>query len=194
MTTVINTPAANLTYEAYLAEPQVEGRYDIIEGTRVFMSGATWQHQAISGNLYDLLRCYSRAHHSGTALYAPFDVLIRRVPRLQTRQPDLLFISQTRLAQAGGIPAASPLTAAPELVIEIISNSETQRILAGKLADYIAIGVDECWIVRADTHTVELLQPSRSGSQIAAVYDETQSLTSPAFPSLTISVADIFQP
>ncbi len=194
MATVINTPAANLTYEAYLAEPQVEGRYDIIEGTRVFMSGATWQHQTISGNLYDLLRRYSRAHHSGTALYAPFDVLIRRAPRLQTRQPDLLFISPARLAQAGGIPAVGPLLAAPELVIEIISNSETQRILADKLADYIVIGVDECWIVRVDTHTVELLQPSRSGSQIVDVYDETQSLTSPAFPALTLAVADIFQP
>ncbi len=41
MTTIISAPVSSLTYEAYMAEPQVEGRYDIIEGVRVFMPGAT---------------------------------------------------------------------------------------------------------------------------------------------------------
>ena len=38
MITVATAPAeAILTYEAYMAEPDVEGRYDIINGVRIFM-------------------------------------------------------------------------------------------------------------------------------------------------------------
>ena len=37
MTTVATVPAeAVLSYEAYMAEPEVEGRYDIIKGVRIF--------------------------------------------------------------------------------------------------------------------------------------------------------------
>ena len=73
----------------------------------------------------------------GTTVSAPYDVLIRRFPKLQTRQPDLLFVSHARLAQGGGIPVKGLLGAAPELVVEIVSDSETQRILGDKIADYV---------------------------------------------------------
>lgn len=195
MATVMTPPASDLlTYEAYMAEPQVEGRYDIVEGVRVFMPGASWDHQTISGNLNDVLRHYSRSSGLGKVIYAPFDVLIRPTPRLQTRQPDLLFVSYARLAQAGGTPRIGPLPVAPELVVEIISDSETQRILGDKITDYIAIGVDECWVVRPETRTVELLQPARSGALVIRAHDETQTLTSLVFPNLSAPVVDLFIP
>jgi Uma2 family endonuclease len=194
MATVIDAPVGNLTYETYMAEPQVEGRYDIINGMRVFMLGASWDHQTISGNLYDALKHYSRTSKVGKALYSPFDVLIQRLPKLQTRQPDLLFISNTRLARGGGISQSGPLSVAPELVVEIISNSETQRILDDKVADYGSICVEECWVIRPETRTIELLQPSLSGSQVIATFDETQSVNSLVFPDLVVPVEDLFQP
>ncbi len=125
---------------------------------------------------------------------APFDISIRRTPKLQTRQPDVLFVSHTRMAQGGGVPKLGPLAVAPEIVVEVISNSETQRILGGKVADYASIGVEECWVVRPETRTVELLQPGRSGDLVVATFDETLTLTSLAFPDLVVAVADVFQP
>ncbi len=98
-----------LTYEAYMAEPTTEGRYDIINGVRIFMAGATWDHQTIAMNLAEMLRQFARVSGVGKANVAPFDVLIRRVPKLQTRQPDVLFISHARLAQVGGRPVKGPL-------------------------------------------------------------------------------------
>src|SRR5690242_11144265 len=82
-------PEDLLTYEAYMAEGYVEGRYDILEGVRIYMPGATWPHQDIVGNLLDALRKYARKTGHGKAITAPFDVLIRRLPRLRTRQPDV---------------------------------------------------------------------------------------------------------
>ena len=85
------------------------------------MPGATWEHQTIADNLVELFRHFARLSGLGKTVSAPFDVLIRRVPKLQTRQPDVLLISWARLAQGGDIPKVGPLPIAPELVVEIIS-------------------------------------------------------------------------
>ena len=194
MATMTEAPAAALTYEMYMAEPEVQGRYDIVNGVRIIMPGATWEHQNIVGNLIELLRGYGRAKNIGKALSAPFDVLIHRKPKLQTRQPDVLFISFTRLAEVGGKPAKGPLQIAPELAIEIISDSETQRILEEKLADYRAIGVDECWVVRPDSQTVEVLALTPASAKSAGFYREGEALESVVFPDLSVPLADIFAP
>ncbi len=191
MTIVMHPPAAILTYEEYMVEPQVEGRYDIVEGVRIFMPGATFRHRRVSKNITNLLPAFEINSGIGLMVAAPYDVLIRRLPRLQTRQPDALFISHTRLALGGGIPQVGPLPIAPELVIEIISDSETQRILEDKIADYAAIGVDECWVIRPETQTIEFLQPGQSGSHVIEVFDQTAP--SRVFLNLSVAVADVFR-
>ena len=42
MPTLTEAPPQTLTYEAYMAEPITEGRYDIINGVRIFMPGGTY--------------------------------------------------------------------------------------------------------------------------------------------------------
>ena len=122
---------------------------------------------------------------------APFDVLIRRTPKLQTRQPDVPLASFARLAQVGGRPAKGPLEAAPELVAEIISDRGTQRILADKITDYVSFGVDECWVVRPDDGTVEVLALTQGGAGAVAAYTEGQAVASVVFPGLAIAVAEV---
>ena len=121
---VVDEPANELTYDAYMAEPQVEGRYSIVNGVREYMAGATWRYQRVSNNISRAFYRYEQSSSFGTTVSAPFDVLIRRFPKLQTRQPDVLFISQARMA-SGGADAVSrsegPFGAAPELVVERLS-------------------------------------------------------------------------
>ena len=193
MTTEAPTPAltSELTYDAYMAEPTVYGRYEIVNGVRMFMAGATWDHQTIAMNLAELLRGYARSSGVGKVNIAPFDVLIRRFPKMQVRQPDVLMISFARLAQVGGVPVKGPLEAAPELVVEIISDSETERILGDKIADYVEIGVSECWVVRPDLDTVEVLALTAGGASSVAVYGQGEEVQSAVFAGLTVSVADV---
>lgn len=195
MTVTTEAPAAlttsELTYDAYMAEPTVYGRYDIVNGVRIFMPGATWDHNEIGLNLAGLFREYARAGSIGKVNIAPFDVLIQRFPKMQVRQPDVLFISFARLAQVGGRPAKGPLEIGPELVVEVISDSETQRILGDKIADYVIIGVNECWVVRPDAGTVEVLTLTPGGAQSVAVYGEGQTVQSVVFAGLTVSVTDV---
>ena len=187
---VLDAPGETLTYEAYLTEPQTEGRYDIINGVRMFMAGATWRHQRVAQNIGRVLGRYED-EGVGLTVSAPFDVLIRRYPKLQTRQPDVLFISHRRLAQGGGIPDSGPLAAVPELVVEVISNSETQRILGDKLVDYCEIGVDECWVVRPEARTVEVLALAADGARSVAVHGDGESVVSVALAGLTATVAEV---
>ena len=192
MATMTEAPAATLTYEAYMAEPEVEGRYDIVNGVRIFMAGASYRHQRVSNNISRAFYRYEQESGLGTTVSAPFDVLIRRTPKVQTRQPDVLFVSSVRLIEGGGIPAKGPFNATPELVVEIISDSETQRILGDKLADYVHIGVDECWVVRPDDGTIEVLALTPSGTRTVATYGEGQAVSSVVFSGLSVPVADVF--
>ena len=189
---VVSEQVDELTYDAYMAEPEVSGRYDIVQGVRIFMAGASRRHQRIADSITQLLRTFERQAGLGISVSAPYDVLIRRSPKMQTRQPDVLFVSYARLTQSGPDSEEGPLEVAPELVVEVISSSETQRILGDKIADYITIGVDECWVVRPDAATVEVVALSPDGAQSLAVYGQGEVVQSAVFAGLTVSVADVF--
>lgn len=103
-------------------------------------------------------------------------------------------MSNVRVVDGGGIPVKGPFNAAPELVVEIISDSETQRILGAKIADYVEVGVNECWVVRPDDETVEVLTLTPNGAGSAASYGLGETVQSVVFAGLTVSVADIFAP
>jgi Uma2 family endonuclease len=182
---------ALLTYEEYLAEGEVFKRYDIIDGARIFMADPTRQHQEILLNVAERLRAFQRRTGLGRTLVAPQDVLITRVP-LRSRQPDVLFISHAQLAKCAPADAPDPLLAAPELVVEILSPSETRRAREEKLRDYAAAGVRECWMVSPGAETVEVLRLTPQGPEPVALYQQGETVQSLAFPELTVPVAEIF--
>ena len=180
-----------LTYEDYLTEGVVYGRYDIIDGERITMASPTDGHQDIVGNIYELLRVYQRRARIGKAIFAPSDVLVTRRP-LRTRQPDVLFISYERYT--GRNPQiAEPISPAPELVVEVLSPSETRSIRAGKIRDFCTVDVKECWVVNVDDQTAEVLRLTSEGPVREALYGLGQTLQSLTFPDLTIALDDIFR-
>ena len=193
MTTTLQPPPAAglLTYEAYMAEEEIHLRYDIVDGERIYMAGAKWWHQRVSNNLAEIFRNYERAAQIGQSLYAPFDIMIQRRP-LRTRQPDVFFISNTKLQQAGDYTEAGWLEIAPELVVEIVSDSERERILDAKIADYCAIGVEEGWVVRRSAYTVEVLRFTLAGAQSVHIHGAGEVVESIAFPGLSVAVNAIF--
>ncbi len=180
-----------LTYEDYLTEGEVNRRYDIIDGVRVFMTQPSIGHQEVALNIAELLRAYQRQSRQGRTIIAPCDVLIRYQP-LKTRQPDVLFISRERYGNR--VPQdALPLSPAPEIAVEVLSPSETRAIREGKISDYCAVNVEECWVVSMETQTVEVLRLTPDGPERAALYASGETLQSLTFPDLTIALEDIFR-
>ena len=188
------TTQSALTYEAYLAEGEVRGRYDIIDGVRVFMPSPTRRHQRIQGNIYSALRQFEEMSGTGQVLLSPCEILVRPAPSLRTRQPDVLFTSRERLAQQGTPEEEyAPLSPAPEIAVEILSLSEGRRDRSEKIADYMTVGVRECWVISPQGETVEILRLSSDNTETIAVYVTGQELRSDVFPDLIIPVADLFR-
>ncbi len=179
-----------ISYEDYLKEGETNWRYDIIDGVRVNMASPTPSHQRIAQRITRLLEDYETVTGRGVTLAAPCDVQITLFP-LRTRQPDVMFVSYERL---GGRPltAPPPLDAVPELVVEVISDSDRQRVLAAKIADFGLIGVDECWIVRPEDRTVEVLRLTPAASETAALYGLGETVISRVLPDLALPVASLF--
>ena len=173
-----------------MAEGEIRKRYDIIDGMRIFMTNPTIGHQKVQGNIYRGMYAWRLISRAGEVVQAPCDVLIQRSP-LRTRQPDVLVISNDRLGNRD-LDDPSPLDPAPELVVEILSPSDTRSVLDGKLADYVRVGVQECWVVQRRAPSVEVLRLTLQGWISMAAYASGDTVQSITFPTLTLAVADVF--
>lgn len=197
MTTALHSQKTELlTYERYVEEfmnerPTLQP-YAIVEGVRIFMSSPLLIHQRIVIKLILLLSAYEQMRRNGIVIAAPFDVLIRRTPRLQVRQPDVLFITNDRVEQAGGVMMEGPLTTAPQLIIEVLSPSETRRTVQDKIEDFRSIGVEEAWLVSSQAETVQILRLSPDGVETIGIYVNGQTLQSRVFPDLSVDLAEVF--
>ncbi len=65
-----------LTYEAYLAMPEMKQRYEILDGELIMSPSPLPIHQWIAANLFRTLDTYVRGHQLGIVLFAPLDVVI----------------------------------------------------------------------------------------------------------------------
>ncbi|MBC7528944.1 MAG: Uma2 family endonuclease [Chthonomonadaceae bacterium] len=183
-------PSKLLTYEDYLAEDDDNRRYDILDGVRYYM-GPTRQHQEILLNVAENFRFFQKKFRQGRTIISPCDILISYAP-LRTRQPDVFFISCEQLAKNGQATDPTPLFVAPELVVEILSPSDTKRVLHDKLDDYAKVGVREAWIIDQDLQNIEVLRFTPDGIETAAIYGSDETAISLTFPDLSVAVADIF--
>lgn len=188
-----------MTYEEYLAGPEEMARYDIIDGYKIYRTwgenkvpNPTRLHQRLVLRLSIVFAQWAQATRGGECITAPCDVRVAQNPT-RTRQPDVLFISSERLAQNPPPSDPSPLAPAPELVVEILSPSDTRRVLTDKLADYARVNVQECWIIGQNSETVEVVSLDASGVvSTVAVYGHGQTVESVVFPGLTASVDALF--
>ncbi len=181
-----------LTYAQYLAEGETSRRYDILNGVRVWMPNPTVRHRDVLFNIASAFKAFSRASDAGRMVVAACDVLITYEP-LHLRQPDVLFISHARFGDRDPLDRDA-LNPAPELVVEVLSPSDTRKVLAEKIRDYRSVSVQECWVVSLGTRTAEVLRLTPQGERSLAVYGETETVRSEIFPGLLVPVAAIFAP
>jgi Uma2 family endonuclease len=182
-----------LTYEEYLAMPEMKCRYEIIDGELMMAASPIPIHQWIAANLFRAIDPFVRAGRLGILFFAPLDILISRVP-LRTRQPDLLFLSAARSGITAGaqLRGLQLLQQAPDLVIEILSPTNARRDIDQKLEDYRSIGVHECWIVSPEALTVEVVRLAVEGLQTLDIFGTGMTIHSEVLDGLALPVAEVF--
>ncbi len=179
-------PRVKLTNADYMAmtPPANTGpRYQLINGELFEMSGASNPHQVFLMWLCSGLLLQVDTLAIGEIRIAPYDV---HIDPFNTYQPDLLFVSTVRrhLIEHLGI------TGAPDVVVEILSDSTRRHDLNRKLPVYLDAGGNEVWIVDLDAatlaiHTSDAMTP-------VAIYTAGDTLTSDAMPGVAVDLGPIF--
>ena len=141
-----------VTYEEMLAMPEAHGVIEeVIDGEIHTMPPNKLPNADAVENLADLLR--ARLDRKTVRVFtANFGLVIRKDP-VTCRVPDLaVFVKNNMVVLDGYIHSA------PELVVEVLSPSNTRRNLKRLLQDYESIGAPEVWLLSREAKTIEVLQ------------------------------------
>ncbi len=181
------TQTHRLTYEEYLKTPEIKARFDIVDGVMTIAPTPTVAHQRILGNLFWKLDQFVSEQQVGEVLFAPVDVIVQRDP-LRTRQPDLLFVSNERASILG-----DQVDGGLDLVVEILSPSNSRSDLEAKLSDYATLGVSECWLVSPEARSVEILGLTEGSWVRLGISDLGELVRSRVLPELDLAVVQLFE-
>jgi Uma2 family endonuclease len=180
-----------LTWDEYVrGEPADLERYEIVDGVVIELPASSIGHQRVVRRLLRLLEDFVSSRNLGEIFPEPLDVVVQRNP-IRTRQPDLLFV---RAENAPNLDKQQErLEFAPDLVIEVLSPSDSLSELLKKLNDYHRIGVKEVWLVNPLTRTVEVLARQEDDWELVGVFKETETVQSRVLSELNLPVAQIFE-
>ncbi|HZF12237.1 MAG TPA: Uma2 family endonuclease [Thermoanaerobaculia bacterium] len=183
-----DTVRRKLTYEDYVLFPEDGQRHEILDGEHYVMPAPSLDHQGFSLNLSSKMGPFVREHRLGLLRYAPTDVLLSEYDIVQ---PDLLFVSNDR----AHILTKANVQGAPDLVVEILSDSTRRRDETLKRHLYERFGVLEYWLVDPDSKTVRVYH--RLGARFLAPQEFSAAagdlLTTPRLPGFEIRVSEIFE-
>jgi Uma2 family endonuclease len=178
------TTSKILTYEEWLALPEVDGVEEVVNGEIVKMPPNKVIHADIVENLADLLKSQVD-RRTVQVRVSTFGLMIRLDP-VTTRVPDIaVFIRSNVVAQDGYIHSA------PELVVEVLSPANTRSERAEKLRDYESLGVPEVWVVSPEAQTVEVLLLQNGQLATTTLLREGQ-LKPTRFPEATVEISAIW--
>ncbi len=182
-----------LTFEEYTQLPPIEGCYDIIDGELIMAPSPFPLHQWYQENIVRHLDRFVRKRRLGVVLPAPCDVVIRIRP-LRTRQPDVLYVSKERSGWTGAkdLKDVERLHVAPELVVEVLSDSGRRAKLQAKLADYRTINVLEAWLVDPEVEIVTVLRLRPDGDETVGIFGRGETIRSEVLPKMRLTVDQVF--
>ena len=148
--------SSQLTYEDYLLFPDDGKRHEIIDGDHYVTPAPRTKHQRISANLTVALVSFVKRRRMGLVLAAPSDVILSDE---NVVQPDLLFVSTARAS----IVTEDNIRGAPDLVVEIISETTRKKDEVTKRKLYERFGVQEYWVVDPELETVKIFRRAQQG-------------------------------
>lgn len=120
----------------------------VIDGHLIMSPAPTPRHQLVLGELYTLFKTSLR----GEVFFSPIDLYIDEKNVLQ---PDLVFIANANQE----IITDRGIEGVPDLVVEVISPSNSFVDRNTKKKKYLEIGIKEYWIVDPANQTLEIYTP-----------------------------------
>jgi len=168
--------------------PDSSNRYEIIDGDLLVTKAPHWGHQKAIVKVCGFLDSWSETTGLGEVVQAP-GVLFTDADNVI---PDAVWISKARLATA--LDEAGHLTAAPELIVEVLSSGaeNERRDRETKLKLYTSRGVQEYWILDWRLKQIEVYCRQTGLLQLVGTLFAGDSLTSSLLPGFACDVERLF--
>jgi Uma2 family endonuclease len=182
------TETRKFTYADYKSwELKTGERFELIYGEAYAISAPGVTHQRIATQLIGEFYLFLKGKPC-EVFAAPFDVRLfyAEDERDDTVvQPDLVVVCDSEKLGPEGCRGA------PDLVVEILSPSNTAIEMSLKLGLYLEAGVKEYWLV--DPANRHIYAHRLNGSQYSTqLYRQTDTAESPTLPGLAISLPALF--
>lgn len=172
------------TYEDYRKLPE-DTRCELIEGELVMTPSPKTDHQRISGELLFRIMKLVKENDLGMVFAAPFDVYVDETTVVQ---PDILFIAKDRL----NIIGQDNVQGAPDLAVEILSESSAYRDTIQKKMLYARFGVKEYWIVAPKEAMIEVYSLKNDEYSLSGTYRKQHAIESRVLPGFRVELKEIF--
>jgi Uma2 family endonuclease len=155
--TIIPPPGRPWTEDDLLTlDNDDQHRYELVRGELRQMSPSSFTHGGYEIRLLVALAKYLEKHPEMGEI-RPGDTGFRlQTEPLTVRVPDVSFVAAERIP-TDDTPAF--LALAPDLVVEIISPSETAKSMAEKVSDYLGAGTRLLWLVYPEQQEVQEYRP-----------------------------------
>jgi Uma2 family endonuclease len=172
---------------ADILEMDEHTRAEIIDGELFMMAPPSSGHQIVSGELFGQLWQFLRGK-ACRVFPAPFGV--RLFPRADLgddtfMEPDIVVVCDPAKIKKTGCEGA------PDMVVEILSPSNTRHEMLLKFKKYLAAGVKEYWVVDGEEKTVEIHVFDR-GRCITSVAEGNDEVPVAALPGCTVRLHDLW--
>ncbi len=181
----VQTRLSSAAFRHFEALPQnMHRRFELLEGELIEMPSPSPLHQWIVAELLYWLKAFLRTNPLGYAFgdnldYEPAEGVIVK--------PDASFVSYQR---APSLPEAFKIM--PDLAVEVISPSNTEREMLRKVQLYFAHQTQVVWVVYPDQRMVRVYTPAAQGVNVRQ-WVEGETLEGGALlPDFALPIADLF--
>lgn len=175
----------SLKRNEFLAMVHENLKAEFINGQIVLHSPVRLAHLRVSSRLSNQLMNFVESHHLGFIGIEKMMIALSR----NYYEPDIVYYRQ-EIAQH--VTDDQKLFPAPDLVVEILSESTKKVDYGIKFRDYAAHGVGEYWIVDVEQTQIEQYVLLDEKFELQARLNGQDVLTSLVIPKLTIHLPKIF--
>lgn len=180
---MVQTSAKPLTLEEFLASPESNESYELIDGAMIPKVSPKRFHSKTTGALYLLLKAWSQNRGE---VGIEWSVILTCQGQPWVPIPDLLFVSYERLSLNDQEDGPCPVP--PDLAIEVISPEQAMGTLLAKVTDYLSAGVLRVWLVDPKAKTITVFYPDAP----PCTYMGQTPITDTALPDLNLSAQEVF--